>query len=65
MTGPEFATAHGNDSSTWSPADFETEINLAEIDAFPEPAKAWLDMAASLQRTADQIRAARSPQPAA
>lgn len=33
MTGPEFAAAHGNDSSTWSPADFETEINLAEIDA--------------------------------
>jgi hypothetical protein len=33
MTGPEFATAHGNDSSTWTPADFETEINLAEIDA--------------------------------
>ncbi|MFJ6069071.1 hypothetical protein ACIQHU_39280 [Streptomyces tendae] len=37
MTGPEFATAHG-DSSTWTTADFETEINLAEIDAFnPTP----------------------------
>ena len=33
MTGPEFAQAHGNDSSTWTSADFETEINLAEIDA--------------------------------
>ena len=33
MTGPEFAKAHGNDSSTWTSADFETEINLAEIDA--------------------------------
>ncbi|QKW31505.1 hypothetical protein HUT11_35675 (plasmid) [Streptomyces seoulensis] len=35
MTGPEFATAHGNDSSTWSAADFETELNLAEIDQLP------------------------------
>ncbi|QLJ06835.1 hypothetical protein HZZ00_38050 (plasmid) [Streptomyces sp. NEAU-sy36] len=34
MTGPEFAAAHGNDSSTWTTADFETEINLAEIDAY-------------------------------
>lgn len=33
MTGPEFAAAHGNDSTNWMPADFETEINLAEIDA--------------------------------
>lgn len=41
MTGPEFAQAHGNDSSDWMPADFETEMNLAEIDAFkatPAPA---------------------------
>lgn len=38
MTGPEFATAHGNDSSTWTPADFEAEINLAEIDAYTTPA---------------------------
>lgn len=40
MTGPEFAAAHGNDSSTWSSADFETEIILAEIDAHtarPQP----------------------------
>ncbi|MBZ6211652.1 hypothetical protein KVH31_34720 [Streptomyces olivaceus] len=35
MTGPEFATAHGNDSSTWTPTDFEVELNLAEIDALP------------------------------
>lgn len=34
MTGPEFAAAHGNDSSTWTAADFETETNLAEIDAW-------------------------------
>ncbi|WP_416519984.1 hypothetical protein [Streptomyces achromogenes] len=34
MTGPEFAAAHG-DSTTWSSADFETEINLAEIDQLP------------------------------
>ena len=37
MTGPEFATAHGDDSSTWTSADFETEINLAEIDAYTTP----------------------------
>lgn len=40
MTGPEFAAAHGNDSSTWSTADFEAEMNLAEIDALlpgPQP----------------------------
>lgn len=37
MTGPEFAHAHGNDSSTWMPADFEAEINLAEIDAWTGP----------------------------
>jgi hypothetical protein len=36
MTGPEFAQAHG-DSSTWTTADFETEINLAEIDAWTPP----------------------------
>lgn len=35
MTGPEFAQAHGNDSSTWSSADIEAEINLAEADALP------------------------------
>lgn len=35
-TGPEFAKAHGNDSSTWTTADFETELNLAEIDAYTE-----------------------------
>jgi hypothetical protein len=37
MTGPEFAAAHGNDSSTWTSADFEAEINLAEIDAYTQP----------------------------
>ncbi|WP_158102066.1 hypothetical protein [Streptomyces glaucescens] len=37
MTGPEFAAAHGNDSSTWTSADFEAEINLAEIDAHTTP----------------------------
>jgi hypothetical protein len=31
-TGPEFARNHGNDSSTWTSADFETEMNLAEAD---------------------------------
>ena len=35
MTGPEFAAKHGNDSSTWSSADFETEINLAAADIQP------------------------------
>ncbi|MFD8839829.1 hypothetical protein [Streptomyces griseofuscus] len=35
MTGPEFAAAHGNDSSNWLPADFETEINLAMADIQP------------------------------
>lgn len=38
MTGPEFAQAHDNDSSTWTTADFETEINLAEIDQLTTPA---------------------------
>lgn len=33
MTGPEFARNHHNDSADWSSADFETELNLAEIDA--------------------------------
>jgi hypothetical protein len=37
MTGPEFAAAHGNDSSTWTSADIETEQNLAEIDAHTTP----------------------------
>ncbi|MEV5915728.1 hypothetical protein AB0M00_43460 [Streptomyces chartreusis] len=37
MTGPEFATAHGSDSSTWTTADFEAEQNLAEIDAYTTP----------------------------
>jgi hypothetical protein len=35
MTGPEFAAAHGNDASTWSPADIECEMNLAEMDRLP------------------------------
>ncbi|MFE6474631.1 hypothetical protein [Streptomyces rochei] len=39
MTGPEFAKAHGNDSTDWTATDFEVEINLAEIDAHTtEPA---------------------------
>lgn len=39
MTGPEFATAHG-DSANWMPADFDAEMVLAEIDAYttPDPA---------------------------
>ncbi len=32
MTGPEFAEAHGNDSSTWSSADFEAELVFADND---------------------------------
>jgi len=35
MTGPEFAAAHGNDASTWSPADIEAEFVFAEIDRLP------------------------------
>ncbi|MFF7795562.1 hypothetical protein [Streptomyces sp. NPDC007991] len=35
MTGHEFAQAHGNDSSTWTSADFEAELVLAENDALP------------------------------
>ena len=35
MTGPEFAAAHGNDSTDWSAADFEAEMNLADIDMQP------------------------------
>lgn len=34
MTGPEFAAAHGNDSTTWTTADIEAEQNLAEIDRY-------------------------------
>jgi hypothetical protein len=37
-TGPEFAKAHGNDSSTWTSADFDAEYTFAEIDIQP----AWL-----------------------
>lgn len=33
MTGPEFANAHGDDASTWTAADIETEQNLDAIDA--------------------------------
>ncbi|MFK0288343.1 hypothetical protein ACIQVL_48905 [Streptomyces sp. NPDC090499] len=65
MTGPEFAANHGNDSSTWSSADFETEMNLAEADALPEPVKAWMAMANSLDAAAGRIRAAHSTHPAA
>ena len=32
MTGHEFAQAHGNDSSDWTAADFESEMVLADID---------------------------------
>ncbi|MFF6866661.1 hypothetical protein [Streptomyces ardesiacus] len=37
MTGPEFAQAHGNDSTDWTATDFEVELNLAEIDAWTPP----------------------------
>ncbi|AKZ60718.1 hypothetical protein SAM23877_p009 (plasmid) [Streptomyces ambofaciens ATCC 23877] len=46
MTGPEFAKAHGNDSTTWTTTDFETEINLAEIDALAATNPADLTTAA-------------------
>ena len=42
MNAHEFAKKHGNDSSTWTAADFETEMNLAEIDVQP----AWLALKA-------------------
>lgn len=32
MTGPEFAQAHGNDSTNWPGADFDALINLVDID---------------------------------
>ena len=35
MTGPEFAEAHGNDSTDWMPADFESAEHFAEIDLQP------------------------------
>lgn len=44
MTGHEFAEAHGNDSSTWTSADFEAEMNLAEIDAFLFPTPTTTDL---------------------
>jgi hypothetical protein len=31
-TGPEFARQHGNDSSTWTPADFVSVQTLAAMD---------------------------------
>lgn len=43
MTGPEFAAAHGNDSTRWTTADYETAINLTEIDAHTTPAPAPAD----------------------
>ncbi|NUS25050.1 MAG: hypothetical protein HOV92_12620 [Streptomyces sp.] len=39
-TGPDFARAHGNDSSTWTAADIECEQILAALDlhrACPRP----------------------------
>lgn len=47
MTGPQFAAAHGNDSTDWTAADFETELNLAEADALP----AYRFLQARLQQT--------------
>jgi len=32
-TGPEFARNHGNDSSTWTSADFDSLQSLAAMDA--------------------------------
>ncbi|MEV8248094.1 hypothetical protein AB0R01_30625 [Streptomyces rochei] len=46
MTGPEFAQAHGNDSTDWTATDFEVEINLAEIDAHTTTEPADLTTAA-------------------
>jgi len=50
-TGPEFAAAHGNDSTNWTPADFDTVYCLAEMDlqpawllAHPRPAPATADI---------------------
>jgi len=51
MRGHDFARDHGNDSSTWTSADFETEMNLAEMDA--QPAYAFL---------AERLKA-KTPQP--
>ena len=32
LTGPDFAHAHGDDSSTWTAADMEAAQNLAAND---------------------------------
>jgi hypothetical protein len=48
MTGPEFAAAHHNDSSNWTTADFEAEMNFAEMDAQP----AYAFIAARKNKTA-------------
>lgn len=37
MTGADFAKAHGNDSTDWTIADFESLEVLAEIDAYTSP----------------------------
>ena len=48
-TAAEFATAHGNDSSTWTPADFDAAYCLAEIDVQP----AWELLKRTKPTTAD------------
>lgn len=35
MRGHDFARDHGNDSSTWTAADFDAEMNLADMDMQP------------------------------
>jgi hypothetical protein len=56
VTGPEFAKNHGNDSSTWSSADFETQINLVLMDFQPTWRLAHPEKAAA----ADQRQAAQA-----
>jgi hypothetical protein len=59
MTGTEFRTLHG-DPATWTTTDIESQQNLAEIDALPEAARMWLQMADDLNATVDRIRAQRA-----
>lgn len=54
MTGPEFAHAHGDDSSTWTLADIEAQQNLAANDLHT----VWVHLHPTTQQTEQHTTAA-------
>ncbi|MFD5848381.1 hypothetical protein [Streptomyces chartreusis] len=57
MTGPEFAAAHGKDSSNWTSADFEALEVLVDIDLQP----VWVLLKRDRKRTAPTPTAPLTP----